>query len=99
LPQLNNIARTRLYCPYLKLSQDTGRGVPISGKLCIKFSNRWTRLLPTVFRVLVELAGALSRRVTETAAREALEIMNGWIAQGKLKLYELTKKRKKCAAD
>jgi len=49
--------------------------------------------------VLVELAGALSRRVTETAAREALEIMNGWIAQGKLKLYELTKKRKKCAAD
>jgi len=49
--------------------------------------------------VLVELAGALSRRVTETAAREALEIMNGWIAEGKIKLYELTKKRMARAAE
>jgi predicted nucleic acid-binding protein len=49
--------------------------------------------------VLVELAGALSRRVTEEAAREALEIMNGWIAEGKIKLYELTKKRMARAAE
>jgi predicted nucleic acid-binding protein len=49
--------------------------------------------------LLVELAGALSRRVTEEAAREAIEIMNGWIAEGKLKLYELTKKRMARAAE
>jgi len=49
--------------------------------------------------VFVELAGALSRRVTEEAAREAIEIMNGWIAEGKLKLYELTKKRMTRAAE
>jgi predicted nucleic acid-binding protein len=49
--------------------------------------------------VLVELAGALSRRVTEKAAREAIEIMNGWIAEGKIKLYELTKKRMASAAE
>ena len=49
--------------------------------------------------VLVELAGALSRRVTDTAAREALEIMNGWIAEGKIKLYELTKRRMTRAAE
>jgi predicted nucleic acid-binding protein len=49
--------------------------------------------------VLVELAGALSRRVSEAAAREALEIMSGWIAEGKLKLHELTKRRMTRAAE
>ena len=49
--------------------------------------------------VVVELAGAISRRIDEDSAREAVDIMNGWIIEGKVKTYDLNKKRMVRAAE
>lgn len=35
--------------------------------------------------VLVEIAGAISRRIDEASAREAIEIMGSWITEGKVR--------------
>jgi len=43
--------------------------------------------------VLVEIAGAISRRIDEASAREAIEIMGSWITEGKVKTYDLNKMR------
>lgn len=43
--------------------------------------------------VVVEIAGAISRRIDDESAREATEVMAGWITVGKVKTYDLNKKR------
>lgn len=49
--------------------------------------------------VVVEIAGAISRRVDENSAREAVDIMGGWLTEGKVKTYDLDKKRMVRAAE
>ncbi len=41
----------------------------------------------------MEIAGAISRRIDDESAREATEVMAGWITVGKVKTYDLNKKR------
>jgi predicted nucleic acid-binding protein len=43
--------------------------------------------------VVVEIAGAISRRTDSEFAREAIEIIGAWVAEGRIKTYNLNSER------
>lgn len=49
--------------------------------------------------MLVEVCGAISRRVGRKEAKEAREILEDWTREGKIKVYDFDKKRMKNAQE